>query len=122
MSIRPEILATFRWEGDRFISRESGGFATCPPYLIASTAISCVRWGMLDLPDGYDLDVLETIKFHTGFLGEEVRISPRQAAELAQIGKRILGLQAEGKIDPPLNNFEEQSITHLVDLVGSTLG
>lgn len=119
-AIHPDIRASFHAVPGGYVSRSEGGPISCPPYVIASAAADRAPEDALDLPAGYDLDVLDQIRFATGFTGQDTHISPRQAAELAQIGARLLTLNAEGRIDPPLRYFEQQSIGHLVKEVGSS--
>jgi len=114
MSTHPDVLASFRPIPGGFVSRSDGGFGSCPPYVIAAVAADRVPEGSLDLPAGYDLDVLDRIRFATGFAGQDTHVSARQAGELAQIGRQLLALNADSKVNPPLGYFEEQSIAHLV--------
>jgi hypothetical protein len=113
-AIHPEISASFRADGHGgFISRNDGWPVSCPPFVIAVIAGNRTESGTLELPEGYDADTLEQVKAITGWTGRDVYISARQAGELAQIGRQILGL-AEGAIEPPLGYFERQSVEHLV--------
>ena len=66
-------------------------------------------------PAGHTPEVLEEIRWRTGAVDQDVRISARQAKELADIGEQLL----RPELDPPLNPIEKQSIQHLVDLVSS---
>lgn len=114
----PEIGATFRADGHGgFTSRNGGAFISCPPYVIASVAADRVL-GSLELPEGYDWEVLGRIQAITGWVKQDVYISARQAGELAQIGRQILRL-AEDQIEPPLGYFERQSVEHLIRTVES---
>ena len=102
-----------------FISRSAGGPASCPPYIIASVAGRRVVAGAaLSLPEGYDQETLQRVRDTTGWVDQEVAIDGNQAQELSCIGGQILDLNEQGNIQPPLNYFEKQSITHLLNLVG----
>jgi hypothetical protein len=63
------------------------------------------------------MDRLDRIADQTGYFYQEVIIDPHEAEELAQIGRQLLRLNETGGIEPPLKFFEEQSLTHLVQLV-----
>lgn len=71
----------------------------------------------LKLPDGWDQEVLDQIVMITGVIEQDVRITIRQAEELAQIGAQLLELDGQGKVQPPLGHFEAQSVAHLVGTV-----
>lgn len=118
MAIHPEIRASFSPALHGFASRNGGPFISCPPYVIAGVAVSG-RADSVVLPDGYDAGTLERIKSITGWVDQEMFVSDRQARELAQIGRQLLALNSENKIQPQLSVFEEQSITHLVSLLGA---
>lgn len=119
--IDPEVRASFRTAEVGFTSRNPDGPVTAPPYIIASVAQHRVVPGAhIELPDGYDNEVLSTIQGTTGWVNEYVRVSPQKAHELAQIGSQILALNEQGQIQPPLGYFEQQSVIHLVSLVGQT--
>lgn len=120
--IDPEIRASFRTNEVGFVSRSAGGFISCPPYIIASVAQRRIAEGAeLSLPEGYSNDTLEIIQGQTGWLDRDTRVSPRQAEELAQIGRQVLTLNEQGAVQPPLNLTEKQSIGHLVTLVDQML-
>ncbi|MCS0601113.1 hypothetical protein NX794_07695 [Streptomyces sp. LP11] len=88
-----------------------------PPYVIASCALRRVRPDSLTLPDGYDQAVLDQILTTAGAVEQDVRITGRQAAELAEIGAQLLELDDQGEVRPPLGYFEGQSVAHLVRTV-----
>ena len=111
----PDIAASFRATADGYVSCNGGGFASCPPYVIANV-VSRVPGGLLELPEGYGPSVLDQIKALTGFVDRTVHISFRQAGELAQIGTQLLALEADGKIE--LRFSERQSIAHLIKEAG----
>ena len=113
----PEIAATFRPDGcGAYTSRGGGGFISCPPYVIADIASGLN--GLIDLPEGYDRETLEQVKAITGWTDRDVRISPRQALELAGLGRQIVALHADGKAD--VGYFERMSVEHLVSVVERT--
>jgi hypothetical protein len=93
-----------------------------PPYHAAYIASGrrVVNPLQLELPDGYDMDRLDRIADQAGYYYREVVFDPQEAADLAQIGRQLLKLNAIGGIEPPLKFFEEQSLTHLVQLVDQT--
>jgi hypothetical protein len=101
------------------VSRNLSGFISCPPFVIAYAA-SRVPPGLLDLPGGYDQDMLERIRGLTGFPERDVQVTVKQAQELAQIGAQLLKLHSEGVVD--LGYFEKQSVIRLVDLVTGHAG
>lgn len=112
--IHPEIAATFTVApNDGFTSRSGGGFVSCPPYVIASVASGLN--GLINLPESYDRETLERIRDITGWVGRDVHISDRQAAELADLGRQILALHKDGKA--ALGYFEHVSVEHLVSTV-----
>lgn len=116
--VDPEVNASFRTSSVGFVTRSSGGFVSCPPYVIASVARRRVVEGSeLTLPDGYDNDVLAQTEALMGGVDQDVRVSHRQADELAQIGRQILALNEQGSVQPPLSYYEKQSVSHLVALV-----
>jgi len=111
----PEVEASFRADGHGgFISRNGGGFVSCPPYVIAAAAARAAA-GLLVLPEGYGTHILEQVKNLTGWAERDVHVSGRQAEELAEIGRQLLAA-GEEKISPPLGYFERQSVEHLVRL------
>lgn len=117
-TIHPEIAASFRADGHGgFISRNDGFPVSCPPFVVAVIAGNRTEPGTLELPEGYDAGTLEQVRAMTGWVGRDVYVSGRQAAELARIGRQILAL-GEGQIDPPLGYFERQSAEHLVRVAG----
>lgn len=113
----PQVRATFRATATGYSSRNGGGFVSCPPYRIASIAADRVQPDAITLPAGYDRDVLEQIKAITGFVDQDVRVSDRQARELADIGAQILALPP-AEVEPPLTHSDRELIGHLVNLVG----
>ncbi|MGW3954637.1 hypothetical protein ACWEKM_27730 [Streptomyces sp. NPDC004752] len=116
-AVDPEIRGTFRVDADEYISRNAGGFISCPPSVIARCAAHRVAPESLTLPAGYSQESLAQIMAITGFVDQDVRISGRQAEELAQMGEQLLKLHSAGKVQPPLGPFEEQSVAHLLDTV-----
>lgn len=103
-----EIGKSFRW-------CVSGGFTSCnmplvscPPYIIADIALDTG----VALPEGCTSEVLENIKFITGYFGKDVHVTRRQAEELAEIGESILELHRQGMVILPLSR--QQSIEHLI--------
>ncbi|MET8682000.1 hypothetical protein ABZW18_31590 [Streptomyces sp. NPDC004647] len=115
--VHPDVAMSFRAQSTGFVSRITDGFISCPPYIIAHCAASCVPPESLELPEGYDQDTLDQIKAITGFVEQDVRVTSRQAEELAQIGVQILELHSQGKVQPPLGRLEKQSVAHLVGIV-----
>lgn len=115
MSTHPDIAASFRETTGGYTSRSGGGFISCPPYVIAMVAAWRVPPGSLSLPEGYDESTLDRIRWLTGYVDQDVHISGRQAAELADIGRQILALDGV-----ELSYFERQSIERLVSLAGTT--
>lgn len=78
-------------------------FESCPPSVIATVASErVVKGANIALPPDYDNEVLSNIRWLTGYYDKRVRVSPRQAHELRQIGAEILRLDGEGNIQPPL--------------------
>jgi hypothetical protein len=73
-----------------------------------------VRPGALALPTGYGIETLGTIRQVAGAYGEDVFISGRQAAELAEIGRQLLVLDDLGEVEPSLSRRERQSVEHLI--------
>lgn len=71
----------------------------------------------LSLPDGCNNDTLAQTAAATGWVDQDVKVSPRQADELAQIGRQILILDKQGSVQPPLSYYEKQSVGHLIALV-----
>lgn len=62
-----------------------------PAYVVAATAKQLLDEGHhIDLPDGYTIDTLKQITYHTGAYGKQITISNRQAQELAHIGSTLL--------------------------------
>ncbi len=113
-----EIRDTFRKTRTGFEERSSGKFAPSPMWTIAFTATSRVVEGAeLTLPEGYTPDILERGTRIYGSANEYARVSEKQAWEYAGIGRQILELDQQGKIQPPLGPFEKESITHLVGMV-----
>ncbi len=119
--IDPQVIQSFRQNGPDYIAYTDNYFTSNPAYKIASIAQNrVVEEAGLTLPEGYDDSTLERITMIAGFPQQEFRVSGRQAQELAAIGSQILELNKAGSIEPPLNYYEEQSVTHLVQLVGQT--
>jgi hypothetical protein len=118
-AVNYEVARSFRKESSGYISRSAGGSISCPPYVIADCAARRVPPNSLQLPDGYDQEVLDQIMDITGFVDRDVRISRRQADELAQIGAQLLKLHSQRKVQPPLGYYEEQSVAHLVQVVST---
>ncbi|MEU7030066.1 hypothetical protein AB0A60_25715 [Streptomyces sp. NPDC046275] len=121
-TIDPEVAATFRADANGFVSRSPGGFISSPPYVIATCAARRVPSESLTLPDGYDQEVLDQIIMATGSIDQDVRITGRQAEELARIGAQLLELDDQGKVQRPLGHFEKQSVAHLVRVVSMSNG
>ncbi|MFF3015834.1 hypothetical protein [Streptomyces sp. NPDC057939] len=102
------------------MSRSPGGFVSSPPHVIASCAARRVPPESLTLPDGYDQEVLDQIIVAAGFIDQDVRVTGRQAEELAQIGAQLLELDDQGKVQHPLGHYERQSVAHLVHVVSKS--
>ncbi|MDO0936598.1 hypothetical protein QQY66_34630 [Streptomyces sp. DG2A-72] len=118
--VHRDVALTFRRDSSGFVSRSDGGLLSCPPYIIARCAARRVPPESLKLPDGYDQEALDQIMAITGFVDRDVRVTSRQAEELAQIGAQLLEMQAHGKVQPPLDHFEHQSVAHLVRIVSAS--
>lgn len=119
--IDPDVRDSFWAAGGAFVAKSERQVISNPVFKIASIATRRVVDGAnLELPEGYDNNTLENVEWLAGFQGKEVSVSGRQAEELAQIGAQLLALNEQGSIQPPLDYFEEHSITHLVQLVGQT--
>jgi hypothetical protein len=119
-NVDPDIALTFQTEAHGFVSRNAGGFISCPPCVIVRCAAHRVPPESLNLPDGYDREMLDRIMGINGFVDRDVHVSDRQAQELAEIGVQLLDLHSEGKVQPPLGYFEEQAVAHLVRVVSRT--
>lgn len=117
--VDPDVADSFRADSAGFVSRNLGGFISCPPFVIAHAA-SQVPPESLELPEGYDQELLAHIRGLTGFPDRDVQVTLKQAQELAQIGAQLLQLHREGEVD--LGYFGEQSVTHLVELVAKEGG
>lgn len=62
-----------------------------PAYTVARVARRRLESGQhLDLPDGYNLGVLETICWILGSYDHAQRVTARQAVELAQIARELM--------------------------------
>lgn len=117
-----KVVDTFKPSGlEGFISLISSTYEPCAPYTIAQVARDrLVDESLLELPEGYDKDVLNRICWLSGSVGIEFGISLRQGQELREIGAQLLALDNEDKIMPPLDFDETQSIRRLVRVVDST--
>ncbi|HSW66551.1 MAG TPA: hypothetical protein VLI54_05435 [Bacillota bacterium] len=114
-SIDPAIRRTFVRRDSAFSSCSAGGFTSCPPYTVASIASRrLVEGAQLEMPEGYNENTLAQVRAITGAVGQNVRVTFRQAAELALIGFQIQDLNERGMVQPPLGPFEAQNIGHLV--------
>lgn len=118
-----EVRRSFRPEGHGFISY-SDGLAGAPPsplWTIARIAQHRVVTGVeLDLPHitpGYENQVLQEYEERYGYTGVDVYVSSVRAGQVAEIGRQILTLNEQGSIQPPLQDSEKQTISHLVTTV-----
>ncbi|MFF2088627.1 hypothetical protein ACFVVM_32990 [Nocardia sp. NPDC058176] len=110
-----ELTATFVPSAAGYISTCSQVYG-CPPFTIAYHAERALEAGRpVTLPEEYDLPVLRQISAATGAYDEPVRISDRQARELAQIGRELLAADTAGTF--PLKRRDRELIELLVDLV-----
>jgi hypothetical protein len=92
MTYDPDTLRTFRPNGGAFVSNMVSHFTKSPIYVIASVARKLVAAGRpVELPEGYDAEALGRIAWITGFYGQDVSVSGRQADEMATIGRQLLG-------------------------------
>ncbi len=122
----PAVRGTFFRRGGVWISRNPGGFDSCPPYTIASVTLRRVQPGVITLPAGYDADALERITDRTGFVGLEVVIDDGHARELFTLGTQLLYLADDAIAPQPgwseapgLSHSERESIGWLVYQVAS---
>lgn len=114
------------YEQDTFYKNFGGDFTSrcdpsvsCPPSIIARVAQNrIVEDSEIVLPEGVTDESLSQIRGITGIYDKGVRITPRQAEELQDLGRQILALNENQKIQPPLTLSEKASITHLIDVVG----
>ncbi len=114
-SIDPVISNSFRFAGSKFVSRNPGGFYSCPPRVIARIVRDRIVEGAhLELPEGYSIDTFDTIAATTGFVETDVDISLRQAAELAITAWNLQELNESGQVQPPIDRMEHQHIAHLL--------
>jgi hypothetical protein len=123
-SIDREISVTFRRAGRGFVSRssaDSGTYIPAPPYVIAVVARKRVAPGaalsMPHIAPGYEAQVLEEYEERYGYYGVDVPVSPKRAGHISEIGKQILALDKQGKIRPPLDDREKQTIGHMIAVV-----
>lgn len=122
INIDPSVRASFRTANHgAFVARTEDYTTSNPAYKIASIATNrVIETANLDLPGGYDKETLRDVAGMAGYVDNDISISGRQAEELAHIGRQLLTLNEQGSIQPPLTYFEEQSVTHLVQLVDQT--
>lgn len=89
--ISPDVQRTFRPAQGQFgfvsVCSISG---SCPPYTIARAALEYLELGVEIETAGYSQSVLETVTWTTGYFDQEVRVTFRQAEELATIGRSLL--------------------------------
>lgn len=88
----PDLAWTFRPDGDgAFVSHAVDHLTRSPVYVIASIARMVVEAGEpVELPEGYDAEALDRIVWTTGHYGRDVRVTARQAYEMAAIGRQLL--------------------------------
>lgn len=82
-------------EGDRGYVSRNGGFGDPGPAYVVTTAARRLIWDgrQVTLPEGYSEDALDQMAWLFGQVvpdGVEVRVSPRQASEVAQIAAGLL--------------------------------
>lgn len=82
-------------DGERgYVSRNGGFGDPSPAYVVTTAARRLIRDGHpVALPDGYSQDTLDQMAWLLGQVvpdGVEVRVSARQAGELAQIAGSVL--------------------------------
>lgn len=80
----------------------SGGYASrsdgfpSSVYLTVTTARKLIQGGTeVDLPEGWTPDVLDRVAWIAGTVGETVRLTARQAKEVARLASTILEAHAE---------------------------
>jgi hypothetical protein len=113
-----EVLDSFRPDAGGFVSIGSLMYSS-PPYVIASRATEAIVAGYpLPLPDGYNAETLRRISTLTGWREQPVRISRRQAQELALIGRSLLEAHTTGDI--PLAPTDRDLIEVLLDRVSDS--
>jgi hypothetical protein len=93
----PDTSTLWRDGALGYFSCSRDSFTLSPVYVTVATAHRLIRLegGHVDLPDGYDADVLESIMWHTGHFGREVYITKRQAGEVAEIASTLIEEHAD---------------------------
>lgn len=79
-----------------YASRSGGGFFPSSVYLTVTTARKLIQGGTeVDLPEGWTPDDLDRVAWIAGTVGETVRLTARQAKEVARLASTILEAHAE---------------------------
>jgi hypothetical protein len=117
MPYDPDVARSFTRNTDgSFTALSDDILVSNPAYSVIDVAFNALRNGLeLDLPAGYDTEVLNHIGFMTGGLGIPARISPHQARELADLGRQLLADENAGNLE--MSSFRRQSIEYLVSLI-----
>jgi len=110
-----DLASTFVSDGHGGYLSVCDPFLSCPPYVIADVAATLLTSGLhLEMPGDYNLEILENIKGLTGWRGERVRVTPRQATELRVIGRGIVALADSKALTTPLSYCQRASIELLI--------
>lgn len=83
-------------DGHGYISCSVDSFDLSPIFVTVTAARTLIQKGVLvDLPDGYTVDTLDMLAWSTGAYGQPMRVSDRQAREIAQIARTLVSQHAD---------------------------
>ncbi len=88
-----------RCVGGDYVSMTQTG-SPSPAYRVVQAALRRIGEGgdSFTLPDGYGLDTLRRVSWNLGFCDQPVRVSVRQAEELAQMAEELLEADGGGSL------------------------
>lgn len=112
---------SFMPRGDEFVTKMKCANEPSPPLVIARIVLSDrTQPDSLEYPDGFNASLLQGIAYSVELVDVEVPISYGTGLALRGLGRQILCLNDEEKINPPLDKYETQAIQRLISVVSTT--
>lgn len=96
-----------------YTSRSGGGLSPSSVYTTVTTARKLLQGGVeVELPEGWSQDDLDRIAWIAGTVGEDVKLTARQAREVARLANTILENHGES-----VDRFTVEVINEVVRVV-----
>lgn len=105
----------FRQHGYGYMTNTLSSFEQSPVFVIASVAEKLIKAGReVALPGEYTVEVLDNVKWLTGYYDRDIAVSGRQAEEMAEIGRQLLD-----NFPDELTHSQAEGIRWMLKVIGN---